>query len=453
MRRAVVATALIAAWLSAVVLGSAHAGQRVFSATLAGHAVFPAASFIAAPEDAPPGLKTSGKFTTGRRVDVPGRVMGRSAGRPTGIGLPFNGQPVQGFSGIKRLPDGTYLVVSDNGFGTKLNSADHMLMLHRFAIDWGSNTVERRETIFLHDAGKIIQFEIVNNTTEKRYLTGADFDPESIQVVGDKIWLGDEFGPYLLRFDMTGKLEALFETTMAGVRVRSPDHFTFAPTKWPDVLKPFNLARSRGIEGLAQSPDGRRLYALLEGSLWDRDKKAWENDGGVAFLRIGEFDIPTAAWTGRTWKYPLESGGLSIGDFAMIDSTTGLVIERDNGEGTPEHACPAGTKAETCFHNVPKFKRIYKIELSDANAGGFVRKIGYIDLLAIPDPERKSVKRLSNGLLQMPFATIEALDIVDARHIIVGNDNNLPFSSSRDPNRADDSEFVLLEVEAFLSAR
>jgi hypothetical protein len=45
------------------------------------------------------------------------------------------------------------------------------------------------------------------------------------------------------------------------------------------------------------------------------------------------------------------------------------------------------------------------------------------------------------------------VDIVDERHIIVGNDNNLPFSSSRDPNRADDNEFILLEVEALLKAR
>ncbi len=30
----------------------------------------------------------------------------------------------------------------------------------------------------------------------------------------------------------------------------------------------------------------------------------------------------------------------------MIDGTTGLVIERDNGEGTADKACPAGQRAE-----------------------------------------------------------------------------------------------------------
>jgi hypothetical protein len=42
---------------------------------------------------------------------------------------------------------------------------------------------------------------------------------------------------------------------------------------------------------------------------------------------------------------------------------------------------------------------------------------------------------------------------VDATHIVVGNDNNLPFSSSRDPNKADDNELILLEVGDFLRAR
>ena len=43
--------------------------------------------------------------------------------------------------------------------------------------------------------------------------------------------------------------------------------------------------------------------------------------------------------------------------------------------------------------------------------------------------------------------------MVDTTHIVVGNDNNLPFSSSREPNKADDNELILLEVGDFLSAR
>jgi hypothetical protein len=136
----------------------------------------------------------------------------------------------------------------------------------------------------------------------------------------------------------------------------------------------------------------------------------------------------------------------------MIDPTTALVIERDNGEGTADKACP-GTRAPTCFHDVAKFKRVYKIEMSGANAGQAVRKIGHIDLMKIADPHKKARKPLNGEFLTFPFFTIENVEIVDARHIVVGNDNNLPFSSSRDPNAADDNELVLIEVEAFLAAK
>ncbi|MGY4318520.1 hypothetical protein ACVWW1_007847 [Bradyrhizobium sp. JR3.5] len=49
-----------------------------FPATLAEHAVMPAESFIDTPADAPNDLKTSGKYTTGKRVDAIGTVMGKS---------------------------------------------------------------------------------------------------------------------------------------------------------------------------------------------------------------------------------------------------------------------------------------------------------------------------------------------------------------------------------------
>jgi hypothetical protein len=100
-----------------------------------------------------------------------------------------------------------------------------------------------------------------------------------------------------------------------------------------------------------------------------------------------------------------------------------------------------------------KFKRVYKVELSDANVGKPVRKIAYIDLMKIRDPDHKARKPLNDGVLTFPFFTIENVDRVDETHIIVGNDNNLPFSSSRDPNKADDNEFVLLEVADFLKAK
>jgi hypothetical protein len=194
---------------------------------------------------------------------------------------------------------------------------------------------------------------------------------------------------------------------------------------------------------MAASPDGKFPYALFEGPLWDPEAKDWEKTpDGKQYLRILEFDAAREQWTGRHWKYALEQNGHAIGDFNMADAATGLVIERDDGEGTADKACPAGEKRADCFANPAKFKRIYKIEMTDQNADGPVRKIGYVDLMKIADPNEKARKPLTDGALAFPFFTIENVDIVDPRHIVVGNDNNLPFSASREPNKADDDEFV-----------
>ena len=75
------------------------------------------------------------------------------------------------------------------------------------------------------------------------------------------------------------------------------------------------------------------------------------------------------------------------------------------------------------------------------------------DRLYRPDEDQKARKPLTDGVLTFPFFAIENVDRIDATHIIVGNDNNLPCSSSRDPNKADDNEFVLLEVGDFLKAK
>ncbi|MBC7649925.1 MAG: esterase-like activity of phytase family protein [Vitreoscilla sp.] len=426
--------------------------QTAFPATLAGHVVMPAKSFMAAPQDAPADLQISGKFTSGKRVEALGTVEGASAGRPTGVSVPFKGQPLQGHSGIKKMPDGSYWILTDNGFGSKVNSPDAMLYLNRYAIDFKAGSMKKLETIFLHDPDKKVPFRIVHEGTKKRYLTGSDFDTESFQFAGNALWIGDEFGPFLIKADLKGKVLGVFDTLVEGKVVRSPDNPALTTPAAPGGTLDFQVRRSKGFEGMAASKDGSKLYALLEGALYDSATKSNENLGGKDYLRVLEFDVKTESWTGRHWKYVLEANSHAIGDFNMIDAATGLIIERDNGEGTADKACPEGQKRTDCFHDLAKFKRVYKVELNDANVGSTIRKIGYIDLMAIADPAKLARKPLTNGVLTFPFFTIENVDVVDSTHIVVGNDNNLPFSSSREPNKADDNELILLEVGEFLKA-
>ena len=435
---------------------AARSEEQRFDATLEGHAILPAATLIAPPPDAPASLKVSGKYTTPdrRRVDAIGSVPGKDGVRNTGLSLPFDGQPVQGFSGIKAVGDGTYWSLSDNGFGNKLNSVDSALMLHHIRFDWAAGTVERLNTIFLTDPDKKVPYPIVNEASEARFLTGADFDIESIQPVVDGFWVGDEFGPFLVKVDLAGKVVSVIETLVDGKPIKSPDHPTVTIQANPSLPMPaFDVKRSGGYEGLAQAKDGSKLYAMLEGALF-KNPTTMERVDGNRVLRIIEFDVASGDWTGRSWLYRLEDGGDAIGDFNMIDATTALVIERDQGAGTAAKAC-ADPKAPApdCFATPAKFKRIYKVEMTDANAGGAVRKIGYIDLLDIKDPNNVKRQGGGDGFYDMPFNTIENVDVVDATHIVVGDDNNLPFSAGRALDKADDNEFVLLEVGDFLAAK
>ncbi|MEI6204188.1 MAG: esterase-like activity of phytase family protein [Enhydrobacter sp.] len=300
---------LAAVTLAVLASATPALAQTKFPAVLEGHAILPAQTFVPAPADAPPELQISGRYAgpTPQRVDAPESVPGisalsdKAAPRPIGISLPFKGQPVQGLSGIRNLKDGTFLTLTDNGFGSKANSPDAMLMFHIVKPDWKSGNLERVSTTFLSDPDRKVPFRIVNENTPKRYLTGSDFDIESIQPIGDTLWFGDELGPFLLKTDRSGKVLAVFDTKVDGKIVRSPDNPYLVAPGAPGMMK-FEVKRSKGFEGMAQSPDGKTLYPLLEGALV-LDAGCGLGHALVALRRA----YPKAQLHGIEWSWPLRA--------------------------------------------------------------------------------------------------------------------------------------------------
>ena len=127
---------------------------------------------------------------------------------------PFDGQPVQGFSGVQFAPDntGAFWFLSDNGFGAQDNSADYLLRIYQVdpnftGIEDGEGSVEIEDFIQLSDPNNLIDFDIINEDSKEHLLTGGDFDVESF-VIDDNgdIWVGEEFGPYVLHFNSNGEL-------------------------------------------------------------------------------------------------------------------------------------------------------------------------------------------------------------------------------------------------------
>ena len=90
-----------------------------------------------------------------------------------------------------------------------------------------------------------------------RLLTGADFDIESFRQAKDgTFWFGDEFGPFLIHTDATGKC-ARGADPAAGREV--------AAEPVPPAGERPTCRASKGFEGMALSRDGTKLYPLLEG--------------------------------------------------------------------------------------------------------------------------------------------------------------------------------------------
>ncbi|GHJ48288.1 glycerophosphoryl diester phosphodiesterase [Catellatospora sp. TT07R-123] len=359
-------------------------------ATLTGFAKLPAATFVPA-------------------SDPSGSLLG--AAPVNGITPPFADQPVQGFSGIARNRDGSYDVLSDNGYGNIANSADFVLRIHRIIPAFGSHTVDVVGGINLTDPNGLVPWPL---TRADRVLTGSDFDVESIVKDADGgYWIGDEFGPYLLHFDRAGRLLAA-PIPLEGVH---------APESAARDGVTANLPSSKGFEGMAASPDGRYLYPLLEGTV------AGDVPGT---LRISQFDRAANAYTGRRWAYPLAATGNAIGDFIAVDKQRFLVIERDNAQG-----------------DAAAFKKIFLVDLADRDRDGLADKSLVADLLAIADPQHLGG---TADVFRFPFQTIEDVLILDNRTLAVLNDNNFPFSSGRTPGQPDDDEFITIRLDRSLHA-
>lgn len=395
---------------SLVAIASAALAPTALAApTLTGRAVLPAQTF------------------------APGPLSGALLGTDpiNGVTVPFQSQPVQGFSGALDRGDGSFDVMEDNGYGAKANSADFNLRVYRVRPNFhtasgGDGGVALEALVELSDPKRRAGFPITNDTVLGRTLTGADFDIESVQRANDgSLWIGDEFGPFVLHFSADGELlDAPFATP--GVQ---SDSNPFIPADTG------NLPNSKGFEGMAISPDGRYLYPMLEGALkTDPDPQLT--------LRIFEFDTQAKAFTGRLWKYRLEASGNALGDLQVINEHELLIIERDGGQG------PAAA-----------LKMIYKIDLARIDAEGFVAKDEVVNLLTIADPAGLSTSvpaprpddfGLGDPFL-FPFVTIEDVVVLSTSELLVINDNNFPFSTGRNPGLPDDNEFIRIELDSPLN--
>ena len=364
------------------------------AATLTAYAMLPADTFTPGP--------TSGQF-----IDP---VNDRQP--------PFEDQqPIQGFSALISAENGSYFVLSDNGFGRRDNSSDYLLCIYQIYPDFrddhgGTGTIEVNDIIRLGDPHHHLPYPATR--ADDRLLTGADLDPESIRGDSDgNFWVGEEFNPSLLHFNAKGELLA------------PPFKLAGLSSEGNPSGEPATLPRSRGFEGMAVSADGNWLYPLLEG----------EVQGSGAGLNIYTFDIKGQRFlnshaTRPSYRYRLDEDASAIGDFTMFSNTGGLVIERDSAENTEARS-----------------KKIYKVDFDHLDVDGFLLKTLVADLLDIDDPH--DLNQDGRQHFTFPFWTIEGLVVLSRTTLGIVNDNNYPLGQARDNTgtQPDNNEFILIEVE------
>jgi hypothetical protein len=199
----------------------------------------------------------------------------------------------------------------------------------------------RQSTLLTNDQGQLLTgsaaaFDATNSPASRR------FDPEGIVLSGrGTFYISDEYGPFVYEFGAGGDRHK--------AKPLPPKFLIAAPSADPTV-ELGNLAgrqANRGMEGLAISPDGKKLYGLMQNALiqdgaLDATKKR------VGFnVRLLELDLETHAT--RELVYVLDHRGNGLNEILAINDHQFLVIERDGD---------AGLSASR--------KRIHKIDISGA---------------------------------------------------------------------------------------
>jgi glycerophosphoryl diester phosphodiesterase len=334
------------------------------------------------------------------------------------VPAPGSVQPVGGFSALLKGPHGSYLALPDNGFGSKRNSHSFLLRVYAVKPHWRRGDVRVVGAITLRDPDHVIPFKLIDGASEERYLTGGDFDVESFRIdCRGTLWFGDEFGPFLLHTDLTGKV---LEPPIPLPGVRSRDY----PADYPPPAPKVNLGASAGFEGMAISPDRRTLYPTLEGPLTD--------DADKTIRRSYTFDIATRSYEPGYRVYHVADPSYSVSDLTALDDERFVSLERDNFEG------PAALHKQA-FVVTPNGEALETREV--------------LDELSIPDPAgvslRGPVRPGDIGLgdpFSMPYQTIEAVLPLRGDALAIVNDTNIGTSNGRNPSLPDYSDFIRVRV-------
>ena len=304
--------------------------------------------------------------------------------------------------------------LTDNGYGARENSADYQLAIYRIdAATSGRPAPEVLSTTVLHDPDRHVPWRSSATGPAHRcptcrstscrprrrrraaatrppgILTGFDFDPESMQVGPDgTFWIGDEFGPFLLHADATGKLleppdrdaghQGAAEPDARRGRRRGAERRDQPRLRGPgDQPRPQDAVPAARRRRRRRPPAGRADAHVRHPAPPVQRRRPTHPPGDAR--RQGQPHrapaAPTAPSPIPTHVAPTGTGGQAHGELTAINNHQFLVPR-------------AGRRRRR--RAAPRFKKLFLID-TRAAAGGYVSKHLLADLMAVPDPDRSAV--------------------------------------------------------------
>lgn len=177
---------------------------------------------------------------------------------------------------------------------------------------------------------------------------GRAFDPEGIVIHprSGNLLVSDEYGPSLYEFDRNGQFIRAF-TTPAGLIPRNGT--TNVANFASDAGNTAGKRTNRGFEGLAISPDGSFVYAMLQSAMLN------EGGGNGIYNRIVKFDA-TSGNAVAQYAYAMDRAdqGQGISALVALGQDKFLVLERNNRGVGPGATLATADKA------------VYQIDLAGA---------------------------------------------------------------------------------------
>lgn len=270
--------------------------------------------------------------------------------------------------------------------------------------------------------GTATDFDPTNSTDSLR------FDPEGIRIGACRqtAYVSDEYGPYLYRFDVeTGK--------RTGV-VSLPNKLLLdAPSAVAsDELSNnvFGRQANRGMEGLAISPDGSKLYGLMQSPLIQDGGLNSINERVGTNARLVEIDLSSGEL--REFLYTLDHPRNGLNEILAINSHEFLVIERDGR-----------TSANTTF------KKVFKIDIAGATD---IRSLKALPSTGLPSGVTPVTKSLFIDLLSADYGLAanipEKIEGLAFGPKIAGNRQTLVVSSDNDFFASQPSNFYVFGIDA-----